>query len=176
MNSRLVNGYWGNMLTKRQISHIKSYCKDDIRLIPGFNEALADNKHYECHHCLELTLDGHHAKTSAELKRMDMYYNRPYYELKIIEKSEHIAMHKETRDLFPGKRFIKGQTHVYHPLSESGKLKRKLSMTGKRWQTSEFGIKYFEFYGISCSDNPRKYFAARQYYKKHGYFKEEICQ
>ena len=164
------------MLTKRQISHIKSYCKDDIRLIPGFNEALLDNKQYECHHCLELTLDGHHARTSEELKRMNMYYKRPYFELKIIEKSEHIAMHTETRDLFPGKRFKRGQSHAYHPLSIEGKQKRKEHMTGKRWQTSEFGRKYFEFYGISCSDDLKKYSAARQYYKNHGHFKEELWE
>lgn len=162
------------MLTNRQIRHIKSYCKDDISLIPGFNEALTDNKRYVCHHCLELTIDGHHAKTSAELKRMDMYYKRPFYELMIVEKSKHDDMHKETRDMFPGDRFKKGQSHPYHPLTAEGKLKRKENMTGQRWQTSEFGRKYFEFYGISCSDDLRKYYAARQYYKKHGCFKEEL--
>lgn len=47
-----------------------------------------------CHHRLEITLDGYHARYSKELIRMNMYYNRPYFELIYLHSYIHSHMHK----------------------------------------------------------------------------------
>lgn len=58
-----------------------AYCKDDISKIENYDKAMADTAQtWALHHRLELTLDGEFAHTAEELKRLDMYYNRPYFE------------------------------------------------------------------------------------------------
>lgn len=89
------------MINERQ-AH--KFCKDDISKIENYDKAIADTSHtWVIHHRLELTLDGEFALTAAQLKMHDMYYNRPYYELIFLTRSEHIRMHNlaqssETRE------------------------------------------------------------------------------
>lgn len=74
------------------------YCRDDISKIENYELAKADNfKGWHIHHRLELTLDGEFAHTPEDLKRMDMYYNRPYFELIFLTKSEHQRIHAQNR-------------------------------------------------------------------------------
>lgn len=69
------------------------YCKDPIEKIPGYYEAIASNEPYDLHHVLELTLDGQRARSVDELKRMGMYFKRPYFELVFLPKKEHSRIH-----------------------------------------------------------------------------------
>lgn len=75
------------------------YCRDeDQHLIENYELAKADNfKGWHIHHRLELTLNGEFAHTPDELKRMGMYYNRPYFELIFLTKSEHQRIHAKGR-------------------------------------------------------------------------------
>lgn len=76
----------------------KSFCKDDISKIENYDKAVADTtKTWDLHHRLELTLDGEFAHTKADLIRLDMYYNRPYFELIFLKQSEHLKMHNNNR-------------------------------------------------------------------------------
>jgi hypothetical protein len=76
---------------------LNTYCKDDITKIEKYDKALADNfKGWEIHHKLELTLAGEHACTKDDLIRMNMYYNRPYFELIFLTRSEHRQLHNNT--------------------------------------------------------------------------------
>lgn len=76
---------------------LHTYCKDDITKIENYELAKADNfKGWEIHHRLEITLDGEHACTKDDLIRMDMYYNRPYFELIFLTRSEHRLLHHNT--------------------------------------------------------------------------------
>ena len=44
------------------IKTAKKFCKDDISKIENYDKAIADTTQtYECHHRLELTLDGEQA-------------------------------------------------------------------------------------------------------------------
>ena len=70
------------------------YCRDDLYKIENYDKAIADTTQtWHLHHRLELTLDGEFALTHKQLKMHDMYYNRPYYELIFLTRSEHTRLH-----------------------------------------------------------------------------------
>ena len=74
-------------------------------LIENYDKALADEfKGWMLHHRLECTLDGEFAHSADELKRMGMYYNRPYYELIYLTHSEHSKLHYKSGHSLPNKR------------------------------------------------------------------------
>lgn len=74
------------------------YCRDDISKIENYDKAISDTTQtWDLHHRLELTLYGEYAHNVEELKRMGMYYNRPYFELIFMTHSEHLRMHKKVR-------------------------------------------------------------------------------
>lgn len=80
--------------------YAQKFCKDDITKIENYDKAIADTTQtWDLHHRLELTLDGEFAHTTEELKRMDMYYNRPYFELIFLTHSEHCRLHMEGKAL-----------------------------------------------------------------------------
>lgn len=85
------------MLTENNIKKAKEYCRDDITRIPGYEEALKSDQRYEIHHIFELTINGEYAKSHKELKRLGLYYQRPYFELQWISISKHRSMHSSTR-------------------------------------------------------------------------------
>ena len=85
----------------RKLARVKSYCKDDISKIENYDLAKADNfEGWVCHHRLELTPDGEFALSREQLKMHDMYYNRPYYELIFLRRSEHSKLHMQSQKLF----------------------------------------------------------------------------
>lgn len=69
------------------------FCKDSIEKIPGYLDAVNSSEPYDLHHVLELTMDGAIARTVDELKRMGMYFKRPYFELIFLPKREHSRIH-----------------------------------------------------------------------------------
>ena len=77
---------------------IRKFCKDDYTKIENYELAKADNfKDWCIHHILELTLDNEYAHSRADLIRMGMYYNRPYFELIFLKRSEHQILHNKNR-------------------------------------------------------------------------------
>ena len=93
-----------------------AYCKDDISKIENYDKAMTDAAQtWVLHHRLELTLDGEFAHTAEELKRLDMYYNRPYFELIFLTKSEHNRLHN------------KGKNHPLYGKHLSDEHRRKIS-------------------------------------------------
>ena len=83
-----------------RLGHMHRYCRSgEYELIENYNLAKADNfKGWCIHHRLELTLDGEYAHTPEELKRMNMYYNRPYYELIFLRRSDHVKLHMSLKN------------------------------------------------------------------------------
>jgi hypothetical protein len=78
--------------------YAKEFCKDDITKIENYEKAISDpTQTWHCHHRLELTLDGEYAHSIEDLKRLDMYYNRPYFELIFLQGPEHRHLHGKTR-------------------------------------------------------------------------------
>ena len=85
-------------------SLLNKYCKDYTK-IENYDKALADNfEGWVCHHRLETTLDGKEAHTPESLKRLDMYYHRPYFELIFMRRSEHIALHNHAKGTYSKER------------------------------------------------------------------------
>ena len=81
-----------------QNSKVKKFCRDDIKLIENYNEAVNDTENvWVCHHRLELTMDGEFANSKADLIRYGMYYHRPYFELIFLPDNIHRKMHLKTR-------------------------------------------------------------------------------
>lgn len=121
-------------------TNAKSFCKDDISKIENYELAISDkNENWVCHHRLELTLDGEFAHTREELIRMDMYYNRPYFELIWLPKSEHSKLHYMVN------------TKAYPTWAEynsSDKRKKELSVirsksnNGRHWYTNGIENKF----------------------------------
>ena len=73
---------------------MKYYRDNERHLIENYEAAKADNfKGWDIHHRLELTLNGEYAHTRAELKRLGMYYNRPYFELIYMKHADHRRLH-----------------------------------------------------------------------------------
>ena len=77
----------------------QNYCKD-YESIENYEKAKKDNfVGWQCHHRLEThTSDGERRLvdiTVAELKALDMYYNRPNSELIFLPTSEHRLLHNE---------------------------------------------------------------------------------
>lgn len=106
---------------------VQTFWKDgDLSKIENYELAKKDNfKGWVCHHRLELTLDGQIAHSADELKRFDMYYNRPYFELIFLKRSEHTSLHNFG---FPRTKFsFKG-----HKLSEDSKKKLSDAHKGKK--------------------------------------------
>lgn len=67
---------------------------NERHLIENFELAAADDfVGWDIHHRLELTLDGQNAASYTDLKRLKMYWRRPYFELIYLRRADHIAMH-----------------------------------------------------------------------------------
>lgn len=75
------------MITDSQIRRLKKYCREPIENIKGYKEAVESEEMYDCHHINELTF------SREELKKMNMYYNRPASELIIITRYDHRILH-----------------------------------------------------------------------------------
>lgn len=95
----------------------RSYCKDDIRKIENYEQAINDTKRWVCHHRLEMTIDGEQVHTPDSLTKLGMYKKRPYFELIFMPQVEHIRLHQNAHNSFEGK----------HHSKESIEAKRKWS-------------------------------------------------
>lgn len=71
------------------------YREEEQHLIENYELAKADNfKGWVLHHRLEFDLEGNGVHTPESLNRLGMYYNRPYFELIYLTRSEHNRIHR----------------------------------------------------------------------------------
>ena len=115
----------------------KYYCKN-YQDIENYQKALADNfKGWQCHHRLEThNSDGERRLvdiTTDELKALDMYYNRPAYELVFLPTSEHTSLHRKGK----------------HQSEES---KKKISEAQKGEKNPNYGKHFSEEYKKKLSE------------------------
>lgn len=109
------------------IRRLESYCKEYWK-IENYDKARADNfKGWEVHHRLELTLDNKFAHTIEELQRLDMYYNRPHYELIFLTISEHRRLHHNT-DYYKNQM---SKAKKGHTVSDITRMKLRTKSTGR---------------------------------------------
>ena len=79
------------MAIRRNKEELQKYCSEPIEKIEGYSEAISSPLRYDCHHVLETKY------TVAELKRMDLYFNRPASELKFMLHSDHMKLHRDRK-------------------------------------------------------------------------------
>lgn len=77
------------MIPKR----IKEYCCEDIALIENYDKAKKSAKRWDCHHRAEILPCGKFSR--EDLKKFDLYYNRPACELILLSKSDHSKLHSK---------------------------------------------------------------------------------
>ena len=113
-------------------SKAHKFCKDDITKIQNYDKAIADPMQtWELHHRLELTLDGEFAHSREELKRLDMYYNRPYFELIFLTPSAHRILHTESKALSDETKRKRSEAKKGKPRSEETRKKISEAKKGK---------------------------------------------
>lgn len=79
-----------------QERNAKSFCSEDISKIENYEEAIADKSQtWDCHHRGEILTCG--VYSVSDLKKYDLYYNRPASELIFLTHSKHITLHKTGR-------------------------------------------------------------------------------
>jgi len=141
----------------------KEYCKDDISKIENYEKAINDNSQiWVCHHRLELTLNNEEALSQKDLKRLNMFYKRPYFELIFLTKKDHDALHNfgfKTK----GK---KVSLETKKKLSEAhiGKKFKHKDQSNKNYILSKIGSKnpmfgkgrFFDEYGMSLKQLSEK--------------------
>lgn len=147
--------------------NVKYFVREgEMKKIENYDKAIADKTQtWHCHHRLEFTLDGEFAHSKEELKRLGMYFNRPYFELIFLTPVEHKRLHNKAQSeaqLEKMRKALKGK-------SFSGEHKKKISeaLKNKPISGSDFGVKYFEHYGYSNAANPKQYQEEYRWYRKH---------
>lgn len=120
--------------------------KGELTKIENYYKAIADETQtWECHHRLELTLEGEFAHSYKDLERMGMYYNRPYFELIFLTRADHNKLHGEARSEEYKQNYTKSRGKPY----------------------SEFGKKYYDHFGYSKSENVEQYGREKYWYLTH---------
>lgn len=149
----------------------RHFCKDDISLIENYEEAVNDKENqWVLHHRLELTLDGEFAHTAGELERMGMYHNRPYFELIFLKESDHSRLHNKAMSPERLEKFKK--VNIGRKRPDMIEFNRKMNATRRNKPRKnyggEFGLKYYNHYGYSSSQNRKQYAKEWAYWKGHG--------
>lgn len=114
------------------LKQVKLYC-DEYWKIENYDEAVNSDEVYECHHRLELTLNGEYAHGIKDLKRFNMYYHRPYFELIFLKSKDHAKLHAHSRSDSTNK--LNSDYHKGRKCSEE--TKRKIGLGSKGHIVSE---------------------------------------
>ena len=132
----------------------KKYCRDDISKIENYDKAVADpTQKWVCHHRLELTLDGEFAHTPEELQRLGVYFNRPYFELIFLTRSEHQRMHRKDKAL---------SEECRQKISKANKGQHRSDETKRKMSASHTGKSFTDEHRRKMSEASRKYWARRR--------------
>ena len=141
----------------------------EIFKVENFYEAINDDSQvWHLHHRLELTLEGEFAHSAAELKRLGMYYDRPYFELIFLKDSVHRSLHhknkvisEETKHKISKTLLVRAGDYI------SSETKLKLSKAALNKPISKFGEGYFAHYGYLQTANVSQYKKEHKYWTKH---------
>lgn len=140
--------------------------KGDVTKIENYDKAIADKSQvWECHHRLELTLEGEFAHTSKELIRMGMYYHRPYFELIFLTRAEHNKLHGTSRS----EKHKKKISEAKKGKNLSEETRKKISEKLKNKSHTEFGRKYIAHFGYTYSANHNQYQQEYRWYNSHNH-------
>lgn len=130
------------MINERQ-AH--KFCKDTISKIENYEQAMNDTTQiWDLHHRLELTINNEFAHYKADLIRLNMYYQRPYFELIFLTQSEHLSLHNSHRS-----------EETKRKISESCKGKHRSEESRRKMSDAHKGKKN-HLYGKHRSEETRR--------------------
>lgn len=122
-------------MINKDLRQLRMFCKDFTE-IENYDKAVADTtQKWECHHRLEFTINGEVAHSKDELKRLGMYYHRPYFELIFLPAKEHRFLHLSARDRKDINKKI-STTLKGHSFSEESRKKISKAVKAK-WQSKK---------------------------------------
>ncbi len=109
------------------ISQAQAYCRDDITLIKNYAKAVADTTQtWICHHIHGEPVTG---LCKADLKKMNMYYQRPASELMFVTRKMHEDIHGSCKKA--GKRDKSGSKNSFYGKHHSEESKARMSESHK---------------------------------------------
>ena len=112
---------------------VKRYCAEPLEHIENYDKAIADNERtWDCHHRGEILPCGLYSV--SDLKKFDLYFDRPASELIFMTHGEHMRLHQ--RHSMKGNKYWVGRKH-------SEETKRKIS-AGSQGNNSNLGRKFSE--------------------------------
>ena len=119
------------------------YCREgELEKIENYELAKADNfEGWDIHHRLELTINNEFAHSPESLKRLGIYFNRPYFELIFLRTSEHMKLHATNRSVETLKKMSEslskrtGELNSFygHMHSEETRMKIGNANKGRKW-------------------------------------------
>lgn len=131
----------GNFLDMISEEQVKKYCSEDISTIENYEQAINDERMWDCHHRAEILPCGNFTRDA--LKKFGLYYHRPSFELIFLTHSEHRRLHN------------KGNHH-----SEETKRKMSELKTGKT--SNRLGVKLSEETRRKMSEARKAFWAKRK--------------
>lgn len=98
-SAKYYNNNRSTILDRTKQNHFKHIFRPgEQEKIENYELAKQDNFiGWTIHHRLELTLNNEYAHNVKELKRFNMYFNRPYFELIYLKSTEHARLHNLIR-------------------------------------------------------------------------------
>ena len=151
--------------------------KGELEKIENYDKAIADKTQiWHCHHRLELTLDGEFAHTKEELKRLGMYYHRPYFELIFVTNAEHGKIHSKSRSEEHRKKLseaskrnngMKTSEEARKKVSESLKGRKFSEERRKHMSEAMKGKKLSEETRKKMSESRKRYFEKKRQNKEN---------
>ena len=116
-------------------SQARKYCREDISKIARYAEAVADTTQtWICHHRNAEPFTGFRTK---DLKKMNMYLQRPASELKFVTYSEHTSIHGKGRHFTHSDKYRKKISESLKGKHRSEETKQKISAANKGKRHSE---------------------------------------
>lgn len=165
------------------------YCKEDISLIENYEKAIADKENmWDCHHRDEVRVLPSGLvvlRTMEELIENGRYYDCPANELIFMKREDHLALHgkynflgkhhknRNTENLRKPKSTTENMKKAKVGYKPSKKCIEAAIKSTKNKPRSEFGRKYVEHYGYSCTKNKKQYQREQMYYIINGFCRWE---
>lgn len=143
----------------------RQYCCEDISLIENYERAVTDTENiWDCHHRGEILPCG--VYSVSDLKKFDLYWNRPAWELIFLPHEEHIRLHNKTRKFSEETRRKISKAKKGNKCCLGRKLsdetKKKISEANKGERNSRFGKKHSSESKKKMAEARRRYWSERR--------------
>lgn len=148
---------------------VKKYCCEDISQIENYDLAVNDKTQmWHCHHIAEILPCGRF--TMNDLKKFNLYYDRPANELIFLTPAEHHKLHYKTDET----KQKMSESHKGKPCSEETRKKISESLKGHiPWNKGKRGLQVSCNKGKTLSEEHKRKLSESRKGKKRGPYKKK---